>query len=302
MEFKHIAYFIEACNHDSFSKAASRLFISQQALSRVIANLEKELGCVLFERSVKGVNLTADGQHVYNQFQPVVLDFQDAVSQTVLHFGNRPVRLPFCCGPGIIRHVLPDLLFSFGEQYPNIELEVNELSNVQCEKYIHEDKRHFGLMVASKWKHKQTHDFIIIKTEPSYLLVNKEHPLAARSSVSLGMLKNERVLTLDKASYFVEDLNRALAPFNFKIQPFYETADVTQQCALVDKGMGVMLCIRQIVEESNCQNVVLVPLEERTFDYNVAFVFQDYNALETTAKQFIRFVIERVGMRAADNG
>jgi DNA-binding transcriptional LysR family regulator len=169
-----------------------------------------------------------------------------------------------------------------------------ELSNVQCEEYIHEDKRRFGLMVASEWKHRQTHDYIMIKTEPSYLLVYKDHPFAARQSVSLRLLKNERVLTMDKTSYFQEDLNRAVEPYGFTIKPFYETADVAQQCGLVDKGKGVMICIRQILEESSCKNVVLVPLEERTFDYNVAFIFQDYDALDMAAKQFIAFVIENV--------
>ena len=294
MEFKHIAYFIESCNHASFSKAAKNLFISQQALSRAVANLEEELGCVLFQRSVKGIELTVDGRYLYDLFQPLLLTFDDNVNQAVIHLGNRPVKLPFCCGPGIIRNVSPELLLSFNEQHPRIELEMIELSNIQCEDYIHSDKRRFGLMVASKWKHMQEHKFIMIKTEPSYLLVHKEHPLAARSSVSLRMLKNERVLALDKTSYFQEDLNHAVAPFNFTIAPFYETADVAQQFGLVDKGKGVMLCIKQLYDETTCKNVVLVPIDERSFDYNIAFIFQDYNALDTTAKQFIQYIIEHI--------
>ena len=43
MEFKHIEYFIEAAKYKSISKAAEGLFISQQALSRCIQNLEAEL-------------------------------------------------------------------------------------------------------------------------------------------------------------------------------------------------------------------------------------------------------------------
>ena len=294
MEFKHVAYFIEACNHNSLSKAAKSLYISQQALSRAIGNLESEVGCKLFYRSVNGIELTADGVYLYNQFHASVTSFQDSVSQTESHFGNRPIKLPFCCGPGIIRNASPELLLSFSERHPNIELDMIELSNVQCEAYIHEDKRHFGLMVASEWKLGQSQDFILVKTEPSYLLVHKSHPLAGAKSVSLRLLENERVLTMDKTFHFQEDLNRAVAPFNFTIKPFYQTADVTQQCSLVDKGLGIMLCIRQIYEESTCKNVVLVPLEERTFDYNIAFVFQDYDALDTTAKLFIRYLIENI--------
>jgi DNA-binding transcriptional LysR family regulator len=76
LEFTHIAYFVETCNHTSLSKAAGSLFISQQALSRVIANLEKELGCALFMRSVRGIELTDNGRYLYEQFQPVVTAFK----------------------------------------------------------------------------------------------------------------------------------------------------------------------------------------------------------------------------------
>lgn len=44
MEFKHLEYFIETSQHKSMSKAAEALYISQQALSRCIANMEQELG------------------------------------------------------------------------------------------------------------------------------------------------------------------------------------------------------------------------------------------------------------------
>ena len=48
MEFKHLEYFIEASQHKSMSRAAEALYISQQALSRCIANMEQELGVELF--------------------------------------------------------------------------------------------------------------------------------------------------------------------------------------------------------------------------------------------------------------
>ncbi len=267
----------------------------------MIGNLEAELGCTLFTRTVKGIELTDDGKYLYDQFYSIVMAYHDTSTQTAIHFGNRPVKLPFCCGPGIIRNISPELLLSFSEQHPNIELDMIELSNVKCEDYIQTDKRHFGLMVASEWKLRQTYKYIMIKTEPSYLLTHRDHPLANRSSVSLGMLKNEKILAMDKSSYFQEDLNRAVAPFGFTVRPFYETSDVTQQCRLVDKGKGVMLCIKQIYEESTCKNLALIPLEERTFDYNIAFAFQDYNALDTTAKQFIQFIIENIKTSSFEN-
>lgn len=75
MEFKHIEYFVETCRHRSLSKAAEALYISQQALSRSIANLEEELGCTLFQRTVKGITLTEDGTYLHRVFAPQVEQF-----------------------------------------------------------------------------------------------------------------------------------------------------------------------------------------------------------------------------------
>ena len=72
MEFKHIEYFIETCAYPSMSQAAEALFVSQQALSKCMANLETELGCKLFHRTSKGSILTDEGQLLYDRFAPIV--------------------------------------------------------------------------------------------------------------------------------------------------------------------------------------------------------------------------------------
>ena len=61
MEFKHIEYFIKASRFKSMSQAAEAMYISQQALSKCMQNLEAELGCKLFCRTSKGSSLTDEG-------------------------------------------------------------------------------------------------------------------------------------------------------------------------------------------------------------------------------------------------
>ena len=294
MEFKHVEYFVETCNYGSISDAARSLYISQQALSRCIANLEKELECTLFTRTSRGIELTPNGRYLYDQFRPLVMSYYENVKIASAHFKNQPISLPFCCGPGIVRNISPELLISFSDQNPEIKLDMIELADVDCEQYISEDRLRFGLMVAPKWKHKQAYDYIIIKTEPTFLLVHKSHPFAGLTSVSLRMLRNEKVLALSKTSFYQNNLNHALEPYNFSLTPYYESSDVSQLCSLVTKGKGVLLCIQQIYDEADQNEVALIPIEERNYDYNIAFVFQRFDALDSIAKRFIRFVIENI--------
>ncbi|MEK7355962.1 MAG: LysR family transcriptional regulator [Bdellovibrionota bacterium] len=67
MELNHLRYFYEVALSGSFTAAAQRLNISQSALSKAVALLESHEGVTLFERSKKGVTLTAVGTEVFQQ-------------------------------------------------------------------------------------------------------------------------------------------------------------------------------------------------------------------------------------------
>lgn len=61
MELKQLSYFIQIINDKSFSQAAKNLYLTQQAVSKAIRNLEEELGVPLFYRHASGLELTEYG-------------------------------------------------------------------------------------------------------------------------------------------------------------------------------------------------------------------------------------------------
>ncbi len=62
MELRHLRYFMAVAEHESVRLASAHLHITQPAISRQIQDLEDELGCLLFERSQRGLKLTLAGQ------------------------------------------------------------------------------------------------------------------------------------------------------------------------------------------------------------------------------------------------
>lgn len=65
MQLQQLQYFAAVAKYGSINKAAKVLFISQPSLSKAISNLEQELNVRLFERSNKGIVLTAEGKRIY---------------------------------------------------------------------------------------------------------------------------------------------------------------------------------------------------------------------------------------------
>jgi DNA-binding transcriptional LysR family regulator len=62
LDLKHLRCFVAVAEELNFSAAARRLYVSQQALSRVVQQLERELGTTLLERTTRSVRLTPAGQ------------------------------------------------------------------------------------------------------------------------------------------------------------------------------------------------------------------------------------------------
>lgn len=294
MEFKHIEYFIETCNHKSISQAAESLYISQQALSRCIANMEAELGCTIFHRTVKGISLTEEGKYLYEQFQPLVLEFRNTLSQTVSYFDHKPKKLSFACAPLIFGVLGPELLLSFQEAYPKITLDMIELSDTDCDAYVCEDSRHFGMLAIPEDRHGERLDYILVKTLPLYLYVHKDHPLAKLDQVDFGMLKDEKFLMLDKKSYYRKVIYSHTKPYGYKPKPAFESADVNHICSLVNTGNGIFLATKNPAANVLFKNIVMVPFHDETLTYSIAFIFQDYDKLDVSSKKFIEYILEHV--------
>lgn len=102
MEFKHIEYFVKVCEYKSMSQVAENLYISQQALSRCVQNLESELGCMLFHRTSKGSILTDEGKYLYENFSPIIADFHNALNMAYDKLSQQPKKITLASSPMVV--------------------------------------------------------------------------------------------------------------------------------------------------------------------------------------------------------
>lgn len=244
----------------------------------------------LFERSVKGIKLTDDGQYLYNIFAPQTEQFDSSLKDAVTHFKKKPTKLQFCCAPLIFRCLDTDLLFNFQEQNPNIILEMLELSDTECDEYVEEDESHFGLLAIPENRHGERIAFTPVKTFPLYLFVNKDNPLAQQGEVNFSQLKDEKFLMLDKKSYYRLLVKHYSKIYGFEPQTVFESSDASQLISLVNKGRGVALSLEPLLNTTVYPNIKMIPFDDKTITWSVAFIHKNYNKLNATAKKFIDYI------------
>ncbi|MGH2604457.1 MAG: LysR family transcriptional regulator, partial [Dehalococcoidia bacterium] len=69
---RSLRYFIVVADELHFTRAAARLYVAQQALSREIQTLERRLGTPLFARTTRRVSLTPEGERLLGRARELV--------------------------------------------------------------------------------------------------------------------------------------------------------------------------------------------------------------------------------------
>ena len=128
MDLRQLKYFIAVAEEHSFSRAAQRLHLSQPPLSTQIMMLEEELGIRLFDRSNRGVSLTAAGSVFYEEMRAVLVRFEHGKTRTRQagqgHVGMLSIGFVSIADYGI----LPPALKEFRSRFPAVEVQLHELT------------------------------------------------------------------------------------------------------------------------------------------------------------------------------
>ena len=132
INFLNLEYFVVAAEELNFTKAAKRLFISQQSLSNHIANMEREFGVSLFNRTTP-LTLTYAGQRLLVRARRL-LTYKDETYHELADIkdftvGQLSIGLSHTRGRVILPHVLP----AYRKRFPNIDLNILEGNTAQLE-------------------------------------------------------------------------------------------------------------------------------------------------------------------------
>ena len=128
MKLRQLQYVVEVINNGmNVTAAAQKLFTSQPGVSSQIKRLEEELGVTIFERSGKHINgLTTEGKLLAQHFS-AILDQVENVKRLAEDFSHPDSGLlSIATTHTQARYVLPPVISEFREQYPNVQLQINQ--------------------------------------------------------------------------------------------------------------------------------------------------------------------------------
>lgn len=124
--------FVAAARHQSFTRAAEALCVTQAAISRQIRELEEHLGTALFERVGRSVKLTTAGTIFFDAAHLSFINIAQAAARIRKDYGSNARRtLTLCCTPAFSALWMSHRLPSFFSGNPNIDLDLITTQNFQ---------------------------------------------------------------------------------------------------------------------------------------------------------------------------
>jgi LysR family transcriptional regulator, hydrogen peroxide-inducible genes activator len=127
MTITQLHYVLAVAEHQNFTKAAQKVFVTQPTLSMQIQKLEEELDVLIFDRSKKPIELTETGRKIVLQARNIVNEsdrIKDIVDQQKGFVGGL-FRLGVI--PTVMPTLLPMFLNNFIRRYPKVKLKIEEL-------------------------------------------------------------------------------------------------------------------------------------------------------------------------------
>ena len=115
--------FLSVAQHRSFRKAATELAVTPSAISQAVRALEARIGAALFIRTTRSVGLTEAGERFLVRAKPAFEELI-AASEVARDLGQRPAGLLRLTAPRAVLTHLSQLIASFCEAYPDVEVEV----------------------------------------------------------------------------------------------------------------------------------------------------------------------------------
>jgi len=223
MNINQIRYVLEIAASNSMREAASKLFVSQPALSASIKELEDELGIVIFERTNKGISLTDAGREFMEYAKKVIGQYEILEDRYLSKDADKE-------------------RFSVSAQHYNFAIKAftEVIKSSDCEKYvfsIHETKTkevledvkslksEVGIVSFSKanesvlkklFKEYQL-EFTPLMRRETYIYVWKDHEFAKRKEISIDELSSYPCISFDQSDDSNFYLNEeAMADYDFK--------------------------------------------------------------------------------------
>ena len=254
--------FYEVTRCGNISRAAKELYISQPAISKAIGKLEESLGIRLFLRNSRGVQLTPEGnvlfQHVAAAFDSLSRGEKELKRIHDFHIGQLKIGV----SNTLCKYVLLPYLKSFVEKYPHVNITIESQSTAHTLEMLEARKIDIGLVAEPRARRglnftpvMEIHDGFVCT--PAYM-----ENLTLREGPAPDIFKTGNIMLLDRSNMSRKHLDTYLSDRDIEVNQLLEVTDMALLIEFARIGLGIACVILDFVSDDLKNGTLMeVPLD-----------------------------------------
>jgi len=188
--------------------AAEAIHVSQPSLTRTVAELEKELGVVLFERRARGVIATPQGRYIIDRAARILADIERLNMDAKDYRAYRESNLRLCISPPplvtLMNPALPRLLAA----YPKLRADLKSVSTERAISLLRTGDTDLIIGPTRVLEERREFNIIILKPFDVCCFTRRSHPLASSKTVSPQQILDYPLILPERAGSSPEITNR----------------------------------------------------------------------------------------------
>jgi DNA-binding transcriptional LysR family regulator len=246
MELRQLRYFVTVAEELHFGRAAERLQITQPALSKQIASLEQALGVQLLARTKRTAQLTPAGQVFFNQAQQLLSQAEAAILLTQRTDRGDIGQLSIGFTETAVHTILPHVVCAFRQDYPNVEINMLELSTEAQVAALNQDK--IDLAFLHPPIDSRGIELHPILEEVFVAVLPQQHPLIEYDRIPLEAFANEPLIIhpRQEGPALYDGFIQVCQEAGFQPKIVKESISLQTRVCLVATGMGITFVSSQL--------------------------------------------------------
>jgi DNA-binding transcriptional LysR family regulator len=292
MDFDQLTTFLEVARLGNFSRAGEKVFRSQSAVSVQIRQLEQDYGTRLLDRTGKRVQLTPAGEVLFEYAMKLIALRNESLSVVAGPEETPRGTLSIGANEATCLYVLPDIFTAYRSLNPHVQISIYRSFSHKVVQKLHDGAVDVGVVSMPVKDHRLVAQQIF--HDPLMLIVSSDHPLARKTSVTIGEVVQYPIL-LPKIGQTRMAMDRLFRPYQAHLQVAMELPSVAMIKAFVASGVGIsLICGSFASHECRAGALKLIPLSDVDLARELALVYRRERALPRAAMAFIELVLETI--------
>lgn len=285
---RHLQAFIEVARCGSFTRAAEHLHLTQSALTATIKQLEQDAGLVLFDRTTRRVDLSAEGERFLPVAQRLLSDFSAALEDLRARAELQEGRVSLAGSPSVVTRLIPGALLAFRRRYPRIHVQIRDESAGNLERRVLDNDVDFA--VAGNHSQQPELNYAPLIRDRYGLVVPEDHPLAGLPQVGWHQLPAEGLMLLSDDTGIRAQLTRfsSSGRIPMALSPcLIEVSNPSGMAALISQGLGFSLLPALAADTHSFEGLSFVPLEQPLIEREICLITRRSRALSPAAAALV---------------